>query len=81
MHPQMFNQYNNTKKKREPKPDGPPRPTLLGHDVQLRDMQAHDSKLEQQLNSQQADITRLQSKVRSLEVTVNQLLSTLRKFK
>ena len=77
MLPTMFNQYKH-KKKRAVNPDAPPRPTLLGHDVQMKNMQATDSKLEAQLQSQHMEIASLQSKVRNLEVTVNQLLSALR---
>lgn len=77
MLPSMFNQYKH-KKKRAVNPDAPPRPTLLGHDAQMKNMQATDHKLEAQLQSQHSEIASLQSKVRNLEVTVNQLLAALR---
>ncbi|CAB4130323.1 hypothetical protein UFOVP116_381 [uncultured Caudovirales phage] len=82
MHPQMFNQYKNkAKKPREINPDAPPRPTLLGHDVQLKNMQAHDIRLEQQQLDMKSEITALRSKVKNLEVTVNQLLGVMRKLR
>ena len=48
----MFNQYKQ-KKKRKVNPDAPPRPTLLGHDLTIRNMQNQIDRLDQQI----ADLT------------------------
>jgi polyhydroxyalkanoate synthesis regulator phasin len=70
----MFKQYR-AKKKRAVNPDAPPRPTLLGHDKTMREMQSKLADHEQNLQ----EIDRLKRKVTRLEQTVNQLISALKR--
>lgn len=74
----MFKQYRQ-KKKRAVNPDAPPRPTLLGHEKQMKEfgstLQAHDSAAA----STQNEVTVLKRRVARLEATVNQLITALRK--
>jgi hypothetical protein len=71
----MFSQYKQ-KKKRAIDPDAPPRPTLLGHDKQMRERNTEFEEFKRQSNS---EIERLNKKVRALESTMNQLLSIVRR--
>jgi hypothetical protein len=71
----MFSQYKQ-KKKRAIDPDAPPRPTLLGHDKQMKERQTEFEDFKRQSN---AEIERLNKKIRALESTMNQLLSIVRR--
>lgn len=71
----MYSQYKQ-KKKRAIDPDAPPRPTLLGHDKQMKERQTEFEDFKRQSN---AEIERLNKKVRALESTMNQLLSIVRR--
>ena len=71
----MFSQYKQ-KKKRTVNPDAPPRPTLLGHDKQLKERQTEFEQYKQHTN---AEIERLHKKIRGLESTVDRLIGVLRR--
>lgn len=78
MNPLMFKQYK-AKKKRPVDPNAPPRPTLLGHDKTMREMQQQLSQYQQKIDHDGNEIRRLNARINRLELTVNQLLSALKR--
>lgn len=81
MYPQQSKQYAPKKSPRKVDPNAPPRPTLLGHEVQMKNLLAQDTQFAQQIQEQKSEINKLQSKVRNLESTVSQLLAMLSKHR
>jgi hypothetical protein len=79
MNPLMFKQYKQ-KKKRAVDPNAPPRPTLLGHDKTMREMQGLLASTDQKLIDKDQEIAQLKRKVSRLEQTVNQLIAVVKRL-
>ena len=67
--------YNQKKKKREVDPNAPPRPTLLGHEKEMKGWRQQISSLTDQLIKQQTEIGRLNRKIQNLETQLNTIVS------
>lgn len=67
------------KPKKPVDPNAPPRPTLLGHDKVMREMQGKLVTSENTVQQLNAEIDKLNRKVARLETTVNQLIGAIRR--
>ncbi len=77
MIPGMFK----TKKKRAVDPNAPPRPTLLGHEKELKTWREEFAKLANQNTEQAMTISRLQRKVNRLETQIESITGYLNRRK
>lgn len=66
--------YNQKKKKREVDPNAPPRPTLLGHEKELKTWRQQFSSLTDQMIKQQTEISRLKRHIHNLETQINSIV-------
>jgi chromosome segregation ATPase len=69
------------KKKREVDPDAPPRPTLLGHEKEMKGWREQFSLLNKQNNEQNQYISSLKRKINRLQAQVDALESIVRRIK
>lgn len=69
--------YSAKKKKREVDPNAPPRPTLLGHEKEMKTWREQFGKLARVNTEQAITIATLQRKVNRLESQLNALTSVV----
>jgi HAMP domain-containing protein len=67
------------KKKRAVDPNAPPRPTLLGHDKEMRGFKTRFDTIEQDSSSSREEIARLKRKVNRLEQQLEAVTNLLRR--
>jgi len=67
--------YNQKKKKREVDPNAPPRPTLLGHEKEMKGWRQQFSSLTDQMIKQQTEIGKLNRKIQNLETQLNTIVA------
>jgi septal ring factor EnvC (AmiA/AmiB activator) len=77
MIPGMFKK----KKKRAVDPNAPPRPTLLGHEKEMKTWREEFAKLANQNTEQAMTISKLQRKVNRLENQIDSITSYLNRRK
>ena len=71
--------YTAKKKKREVDPNAPPRPTLLGHEKEMKTWREQFGTLAQQNTEQAITIAHLRRKVNRLESQIEAIASNLRR--
>ncbi len=71
--------YSAKKKKREVDPNAPPRPTLLGHEKEMKTWREQFGKLARVNTEQAITIATLQRKVNRLESQIDALTSVVRR--
>lgn len=71
----MFNQYNQKKKQKVIDPNAPPRPTLLGHEKEMKTWREQFVTLTNQNTSQSMTIKRLEQKVNRMQGQIDALIS------
>lgn len=69
------------KKKRTIDPNAPPRPTLLGHEKELKSYRETFSAINQHHNQQSQTISYMQRKINRLQAQVDALTSIIRRIK
>ena len=67
----MQNMYQTKKKKREVDPNAPPRPTLLGHEKEMKAWRTQFQDLAMTNTEQAIKIARLESKINRLQAQVD----------
>jgi len=67
----MQSMYQTKKKKREVDPNAPPRPTLLGHEKEMKAWRAQFQDLAMTNTEQAIKIARLESKINRLESRID----------
>ena len=75
----MFDQYRAKKKVKIVDPNAPPRPTLLGHEKEMKVWREQFGSLAQQNNDQKLTVKFLERKVNRLQSQVDALTSILKK--
>lgn len=73
----MLDMYNTKKKKRAVDPDAPPRPTLLGHEKEMKAWRSQFQELASTNTAQAMKIARLESKINRLQSQVDAMLSVI----
>ena len=76
----MKSMYLAKKKKREVDPNAPPRPTLLGHEKEMKTWRAQFSELAQKDVKQQMYINALERKVNKLESRIDAMTSIINRL-
>lgn len=71
--------YSAKKKKREVDPNAPPRPTLLGHEKEMKVWREQFGSLARENTNQAMEIAALRRKVNRLESQVEALISYVRR--
>lgn len=71
--------YTAKKKKREVDPNAPPRPTLLGHEKEMKTWREQFGNLATQNTEQAITIAHLRRKVNRLESQIEAIASNLRR--
>jgi len=71
--------YTAKKKKREVDPNAPPRPSLLGHEKEMKIWRQQFGDLAKQNTEQAITIAHLKRKVNRLESQIEAIVSTLRR--
>jgi hypothetical protein len=69
--------YSAKKKKKEVDPNAPPRPTLLGHEKEMKVWREQFGKLANQNTDQAIAVTMLQRKVNRLQSQVDAMASVI----
>lgn len=77
----MLSMYSKKKKKREVDPNAPPRPTLLGHEKEMKTWRTEFAKTAQQNTEMAMTIATLQRKVNRLESQLDAVISVLNRRK
>jgi hypothetical protein len=75
----MFDQYRAKKKVKIVDPHAPPRPTLLGHEKEMKVWREQFGSLAQQNNDQKLTVKFLERKVNRLQSQVDALTSIIKK--
>jgi hypothetical protein len=75
----MFDQYRAKKKVKIVDPNAPPRPTLLGHEKEMKVWREQFGSLAQQNNDQKLTVKFLERKVNRLQSQVDALTSIIKK--
>ena len=75
----MFDQYRAKKKIKIVDPNAPPRPTLLGHEKEMKVWREQFGSLAQQNNDQKLTVKFLERKVNRLQSQVDALTSIIKK--
>jgi hypothetical protein len=75
----MFDQYRAKKKVKIVDPNAPPRPTLLGHEKEMKVWRQQFGSLAQQNNDQKLTVKFLERKVNRLQSQVDALTSIIKK--
>lgn len=73
----MLSMYSKKKKKKEVDPNAPPRPTLLGHEKEMKTWRTEFAKTAQQNTEMAMTIATLQRKVNRLESQLEAVISVL----
>ena len=73
----MLNMYQTKKKKREVDPDAPPRPTLLGHEKEMKTWREQFEKLAHTNTEQAITIATLERKINRLQSQVDAITSVV----
>jgi len=76
MNPSM---YQAKKKKREVDPNAPPRPTLLGHEKEMKTWRDQFGKLAETNTAQAIEIAQLRRKVNRLESQIEAVTSVVKR--
>ena len=76
MNPKM---YTAKKKKREVDPNAPPRPTLLGHEKEMKTWREQFGQLAQTNTQQAIEIAQLKRKVHRLESQIDAVTSVVKR--
>ena len=76
MNPSM---YRAKKKKKEVDPNAPPRPTLLGHEKEMKTWRAQFGQLAQTNTEQAIEIAQLKRKINRLESQINAVTSVVKR--
>jgi len=76
----MLNMYQTKKKKREVDPDAPPRPTLLGHEKELKGWREKFEEVAKTNTEQAIKIARLESKINRLQSQVDAMTSFINRI-
>lgn len=71
--------YSAKKKKKEVDPNAPPRPTLLGHEKEMKVWREQFGTLANQNTSQAIEIATLRRKVNRLETQVEAMVSYIKR--
>jgi hypothetical protein len=75
----MFDQYRAKKKVKIVDPNAPPRPSLLGHEKEMKVWREQFGSLAQQNNDQKLTVKFLERKVNRLQSQVDALTSVIKK--
>ena len=75
----MFDQYRAKKKVKIVDPNAPPRPSLLGHEKEMKLWREQFGSLAQQNNDQKLTVKFLERKVNRLQSQVDALTSVIKK--
>jgi hypothetical protein len=75
----MFDQYRAKKKVKIVDPNAPPRPTLLGHEKEMKVWRQQFGSVAQQNNDQKLTVKFLERKVNRLQSQVDALTSIIKK--
>lgn len=75
----MFDQYRAKKKVKEKDPNAPPRPSLMGHEKEMKVWREQFGSLAQQNNDQKLTVKFLERKVNRLQSQVDALTSVIKK--
>lgn len=73
--------YTTKKKKREVDPNAPPRPTLLGHEKEMKTWREQFTKLAETNTEQAIELATLRRKVNRLESQVEAVIGIVNRFK
>lgn len=73
----MLNMYQTKKKKREVDPNAPPRPTLLGHEKEMKTWREQFEKLAHTNTEQAITIATLERKINRLQSQVDAITSVV----
>jgi len=76
----MLNMYQTKKKKREVDPNAPPRPTLLGHEKEMKMWRSQFEELATTNTEQAIKIARLESKINRLQSQVDAMTSFMNRI-
>ncbi len=76
-----MNMYQTKKKKREVDPNAPPRPTLLGHEKEMKTWRVQIEDLTHTNTEQAIKIARLESKIGRLQAQVDGMVSFINRIK
>ena len=76
----MLNMYQTKKKKREVDPDAPPRPTLLGHEKEMKTWREQFEKLAHTNTEQAITIATLERKLNRLQSQVDAMTSFINRI-
>jgi hypothetical protein len=75
----MINMYTTKKKKREVDPNAPPRPSLLGHEKEMKTWREQFGQLARVNTEQAITIATLQRKVNRLESQLDAVTSVVKR--
>lgn len=75
----MFDQYRAKKKVKEKDPNAPPRPSLMGHEKEMKVWREQFGSLSQRNIDQAITIKFLERKINRLQAQVDALTSVIRK--
>jgi hypothetical protein len=73
----MQNMYQAKKKKKEIDPNAPPRPTLLGHEKEMKTWRDQFSKLAQVNTEQAITISSLERKINRMQSQLDAMVSVI----
>ena len=76
----MLNMYQTKKKKREVDPDAPPRPTLLGHEKEMKTWREQFEKLARTNTEQAITIATMERKLNRLQSQVDAMTSFINRI-
>jgi predicted RNase H-like nuclease (RuvC/YqgF family) len=76
----MLNMYQTKKKKREVDPDAPPRPTLLGHEKEMKTWREQFEKLAHTNTEQAITIAAMERKLNRLQSQVDAMTSFINRI-
>ena len=77
----MLNMYQTKKKKREVDPNAPPRPTLLGHEKEMKTWREQFEKLARTNTEQAITIATMERKLNRLQSQVDAMTSFVNRMK
>lgn len=77
----MFDQYRAKRKKKEVDPNAPPRPTLLGHEKEMKTYRSQFAQQTDLIRNQEIAIRTLERKVSSLQSKLDAMTSLLSRHK
>lgn len=77
----MLSMYTKKKKKKEVDPNAPPRPTLLGHEKEMKTWRAEFAKTAQQNTELAITVATLERKVNRLQAQVDAMTSFINRLR